>query len=314
MVNIEDMIKPLLTLNWQPYRVTVFNLGFFALDGGAMFGVVPKTIWNRLMPADEKNRVQLATNCLLVEYDDPENPENSQKIMVDAGVGVKFSDKYQDIYKVEEASNRLGETPVDLALKSVNLTARDITQVIFTHLHFDHAGGGTRWNENGIAEPAFPNATYVIQKGEWDYATCPHERCKASYLKENLEPILTASNQLKLLEGNTTAILPGLSATVSGGHTPYHQVIKLNTNHGNLIHWGDLIPTRHHVRIPFVMGYDEYPIETMAQKRIHLQATAQESYLHVFEHDTEVPVATLSLNSSSGKPHDYCVTPVPQKP
>jgi glyoxylase-like metal-dependent hydrolase (beta-lactamase superfamily II) len=307
------MIKPFIVLDWEMYRVSLLNLGHFALDGGAMFGVVPKAIWHKLMPADDENRIKLATYCLLIEYSgDASKGEKPRKVMVDTGVGVKFSGKYERLYHIEAmaAADKLaGDTPIDLAFRGMGLTVDDITDVVFTHLHFDHAGGGTRWDADGNAQPVFPNAFYHIHQGEWNYANCPHERCKASYLKENLEPILNAANRLVLLKEESTQIIPGLHATVSGGHTPFHLVISLETPHGNLMYWGDLIPTQHHVRIPFVMGYDEYPIETMDKKRELLKQTAQPHYLHVFQHDPDVPVAVLKPGLESGKPDTYCIMP-----
>lgn len=278
-------IQPKLKFHFGAYKISMFNLGFLALDGGAMFGVVPRILWSKLTEPDEQNRIQLATNCLLIEYE-------QEKIFVEAGMGTKFSEKLQKIYGIQQQCGGPYETPVDLALASAGLKSGDITQVLFTHLHFDHAGGATRLLPDGSVAPTFENARYVIHKGEWDYGICPHERCKASYLKENLEPILSAG-QLQLLEQSETEILPGLKLQVTGGHTPYHQILTLDTPEGGFVYWGDLIPTRHHVRIPYVMGYDEYPIETMDAKRRLLKHAVGRNWLHLFEHDPEVPACYL---------------------
>lgn len=278
-------MKPSLQLRIDEYQVTVFDLGRFALDGGAMFGVVPKTLWSRMVAPDEQNRIPLALNCLLIEA-------GEEKIFVDSGVGTKFDEKYQAIYGIEQETGPAGETPVDLALASVGLSSGDITQALFTHLHFDHAGGATRQLADGSIVPTFENARYVIHQGEWEYGICPHERCKASYLKENLAPV-EASGRLHLIQGDRFEVLPGLTLHVTGGHTPYHQLLVLDRPGGGLIYWGDLLPTRHHLRVPFVMGYDEYPVETMAQKKHWLKTVAEKGWVSVFEHDPDMPACTL---------------------
>ena len=291
-------MKPLAQLDFAQAKVTVFNLGSFALDGGAMFGVVPRTMWEKLVTPDEQHRIPLALNCLLIET-------GKQKIFVDCGVGTKFDEKYQRIYGITQEIGPAGESPVELALASVNLTPADITHAVFTHLHFDHAGGATVTKPDGTVRPTFANARYVIHRGEWEYGICPHERCKASYLKENLRP-LEAAGQLDLLEGAVNTIAPGIQLHVTGGHTPFHQLLTLEQPDGGLIYWGDLLPTRHHVRIPFVMGYDEYPVETMAQKRAWLEKSVAAGWVQVFEHDPELPVCRLEATE---KPDVY--TPVP---
>ncbi|MEM0950761.1 MAG: MBL fold metallo-hydrolase [Cyanobacteria bacterium P01_H01_bin.74] len=323
MTSIPQALQPLIQFDWSPYTVRVFNLGCFALDGGAMYGVVPKTIWQKLSPPDDKNRIRLATNCVLIEYNPPDG--QSAAVLIETGIGNKFNEKFTAIYAIEDDApvtekvikkntaekNTEEREPrplvLDLALASAGLTADDISYVVFTHLHFDHAGGATRKLPDGSIAPMFANARYTVQEGEWHYANCPHERCKASYLKENLAPVLAGNQQLNLLTAHETELLPGLTCKRTGGHTPYHQVVTLETEKNSLMFWGDLLPTRHHVRIPFVMGYDEYPVETMAKKKALLQETANPAWVHVFVHDTEIPVARL-LPDVNGKPDEYSVT------
>jgi glyoxylase-like metal-dependent hydrolase (beta-lactamase superfamily II) len=298
------MKSPLLQLEIGPYRITVFNMGYLALDGGAMFGVVPRTLWSRLTEPDAQNRINLATNCLLIET-------GAEKIMLDAGCGTKFSEKYREIYGIrQEEGEDPYDTPVDRALASVGLKSGDITQIIFTHLHFDHAGGATRPLADGTVAPTFENAQYVIHQGEWEYGICPHERCKASYLKENLEPVLQ-SGQLKLLTGERNEIAPGLWQEITGGHTPNHQALILDLPEGGFIFWGDLIPTRHHLKIPYVMGYDEYPLQTMEAKRRLLKRAYEKNWISLFEHDPDMPACRLQ---ATGKPDDYTALPLAAAP
>lgn len=297
-------MKPLLQFSIGSYRITAFNMGYLALDGGAMFGVVPRTLWSKLTEPDAQNRINLATNCLLIETGD-------EKIMLDSGCGTKFSEKFKDIYGIQDTAGADPfDTPVDQALASVGLKSGDITKIIFTHLHFDHAGGATRPMPDGSVTPTFENAQYVIHQGEWEYGICPHERCKASYLKENLEPVLH-SGKLQLLTGERNEIAPGLWQEVTGGHTPNHQALILDLPEGGFIFWGDLIPTRHHLKIPYVMGYDEYPVQTMAAKRALLKRAYEKNWISLFEHDPEMPACLLE---ATGKQDDYRAVPFTPEP
>lgn len=301
------LLKPPQTFTLGPYRLTLLDTGRFALDGGAMFGVVPKAIWNKLLPADDLNRVPLALNCLLLEY-------QNEKVLFETGIGNKFSNKYEKIYAIEKYETQYdamtGKLPIEWALSQAGISPDAITKVLFSHLHFDHAGGGTKKQPDGSILPTFKNARYFVHKGEWEQAECPHERCKASYLKENYAP-LRESGQLTLLDSNETEILPGLFLRKSGGHTPHHQVLILNlpqekTFPKGFIFWADLLPTRHHVKIPFVMGYDEYPMDVMDQKRTLLKEAADNDWLHLFEHEIDHPVCRLTPTE---KADDYTVSP-----
>jgi glyoxylase-like metal-dependent hydrolase (beta-lactamase superfamily II) len=293
-----------------PVTFHVLPLGQFALDGGAMFGVVPKPLWCKCLQPDAQNRVPLALNLLLVQGRDAEG--TLRRILVDAGIGGKFDEKRRGMYGLQpdvSRESRLAEllTPLDLA-------PDDITDVVFTHLHFDHVGGATRRTPEGTLETVFSQATFWVHRGEWLHACHPNERTRASYLEENLAP-LQASGRLRLLdEPETRLLLPHLKLQVSGGHTPFHQVLVYDApvplaalphtlrrpprfdgdGFGGLVFWGDLIPTSHHVRIPYVMGYDEYPMECMEAKRLRLREATAKHWLHVFEHDIDVPLAVLT--------------------
>jgi glyoxylase-like metal-dependent hydrolase (beta-lactamase superfamily II) len=264
------------------YTITVIPVGKLALDGGAMFGVVPKVLWEKLIPADHCNRIPLSLNCLLVEY-------GNEKCLLDTGVGTKFSPKYQDMYGITEAP------PIGPFLEPLGLTTADITKLMFTHLHFDHAGGCTCFNDDGDAIPTFENAEFIIHQGEWRDAVNPGPKSKASYLPENFIP-LQESGRLTLIDGPETEILPGLKLRVTGGHTEYHQALVLDTPDGGFIYWGDLIPTHHHLKLPYVMSYDLYPVETMARKERYLKEAFEKQWLNFFEHDLDVAACRLDYN------------------
>ncbi|MDI6839879.1 MAG: MBL fold metallo-hydrolase [bacterium] len=258
--------------------------GKFWLDGGAMFGIVPKVIWNRLNPADSENRIELGLNCLLIQVGD-------KNILVDTGIGEKMDEKFKGMYRVDKTCN------LNDSLQKLGLSHDSIGVVINTHLHFDHCGGNTRI-ENGKLVPSFPNAKYVIQRGEWDAAINPNERTRASYLKENLVPIEEAG-LLNLIDGDTE-IVPGVKTIVTGGHTAGHQVVLIES-HGNsegscgkALYLADLIPTTSHIKLPYVMGYDLYPLETMKKKRELLNIAVKEHWLLIFEHDPKIGMGYLS--------------------
>ncbi len=274
------------------YTVTVLPVGRFALDGGAMFGVVPKVLWEKLLPPDARNRIPLALNCLLIEYQD-------EKCLLDTGMGTKFSPKYQEMYGIVESA------PIHHYLQPLGLQPRDITKVLFTHLHFDHAGGATTFNSEGKALPTFERADFIVHEGEWCDAVNPSPKSKASYLPENILP-LKESGRLVLVDGSETEILPGLRLRRSGGHTEHHQTLILDTSSGGLIYWGDLIPTHHHLKIPYVMAYDLYPVETMARKESLLKEAFEKQWLNVFEHDLAMPLAHLSYNEAQ---RSYSILP-----
>ena len=246
--------------------------GKFRLDGGAMFGVVPKVLWEKCCPADEKNRIQLSLNCLLIRA-------QGKNILVDTGLGSKVDPKFQDRFAVER------RPPLDDSLKKAGLAVEDVHMVINTHLHFDHCGGNTH-RENGQVVPAFPKAKYFVQRGEYEDAVRANERTRASYLKENFTPVAHV-NLWEFLDGDTE-IFPGVSVVVTGGHTAHHQAVKIQSEDKTALYLGDLIPTVSHLPLPYVMGYDLYPLQTLEAKRGILDRAFEEKWLLVFEHDPKV--------------------------
>jgi len=247
--------------------------GRFRLDGGAMFGVVPRVLWEKCCPADELNRIQLALNPLLIRA-------HGKNILVDTGLGNKLDIKVQDMFAVDRTP------PLYDSLKEHGLAAEDIHMVINTHLHFDHAGGNTAQHNGRGVIPAFPKATYFVQQGEYEDAVLANERTKASYRQENFAPIAQV-HQWEFLKGDTE-LLPGLSVMVTHGHTAHHQAVKIESEGRVALYLGDLIPTVSHLPLPYIMGYDLYPLQTLETKRKVLDRAFQEKWLLIFEHDPRV--------------------------
>ena len=247
--------------------------GRFRLDGGAMFGVVPKTLWEKCCPADEFNRISLSLTALLIRA-------NGTNILVDTGLGPKEDAKFQRMFAVERRPTILE------SLKRLGLGPEDIHLVVNTHLHFDHAGGNTLTQEDGSIRPAFPKARYVIQQGEFEDAARADERTRASYRPDNFAPI-DHINQWEFLHGDTE-LVPGVTAVVTAGHTRYHQSVKVESEGQIAFFLGDLIPTVSHLPLPHIMGYDLFPIQTLETKRWVLDQAIEERWLLLFEHDPVV--------------------------
>jgi glyoxylase-like metal-dependent hydrolase (beta-lactamase superfamily II) len=263
-------------LSLGPWTIRTLETGFLWLDGGSMFGSVPKPLWSRTNPPDERNRIRLAMRCLLLEGE-------GRRILVDDGIGDKFPPKLVDIYRVEHDAHTL-----ERALAALDLTVEDVTDVILTHLHFDHAGGSTR-RAGGRLVPRLPRARYHVQRRNLENARQPNPRERASYLPENFEPLVEAG-ALDLWDGPQTP-WPGLELFTADGHTRGQQLVRVNGPEGVLYFVADLIPTAAHVRIPFVMGYDMAAIETMEEKRALLERAARERAWVCLEHDPEVALA-----------------------
>ena len=243
--------------------------GYFKLDGGAMFGVVPKPLWSRNDPADDRNRILLSINPMVIRYD-------NEVILVETGIGDKWDDKNKDIMDLNRNDNLLK------SLKEFAIEKQDVTGVILTHLHFDHSGGAVELHENGDLIPAFPNAKYFIQQKEWDFAVSSNERAKASYIPENFLP-LEEHGHMVFLNGDQE-ILPGVYGEVTGGHTPHHQVIHLESEGKKACYIGDIIPTASHIKLPYIMGYDTNPLDTLASKKRLINSALDEKWLVIFPH------------------------------
>jgi glyoxylase-like metal-dependent hydrolase (beta-lactamase superfamily II) len=259
-------------------KVHALQAGLQQLDGGAMFGVVPKTLWERKIPADAKNRIPLGMRCLLVEH-----PEGL--VLVDTGAGNKENEKFYDIYGIENFPvGTVGPTQLESALAEVGFGPADVTMVINSHLHFDHAGGNTRRGDDGSAVASFSNARYVVRRGEWEWAHRANERTSASYFPHNYEP-LQASRQLELVDGDRE-LLAGISLRHTPGHTPHHQGIMIESGAERLFYLADVCPTTSHVPLPWIMGYDVEPLVTLESKRRLWTEAVSEGWTVVFEHDS----------------------------
>ena len=244
----------------------------FRLDGGAMFGVVPKTLWEKRAPADERNRVTMAMRPLLVR--------GPRLMIIDAGAGEKMEPKLQDIYGFDRSES------LAASLAAAGVRAGDIEIVLASHLHFDHAGGFTAREASGAIVPAFPRARYVINAGEWEDATHPHERNRASYFDENYVPLRDAG-VVDFMDGDGE-VMPGVRVRRTGGHTRWHQIVYLESGGRTAVFTADLIPTAAHVDVPWIMGYDLYPMDTLAFKRAFVREAIEREYVIFFEHDPQI--------------------------
>jgi glyoxylase-like metal-dependent hydrolase (beta-lactamase superfamily II) len=257
--------------------------GTFRLDGGAMFGVVPKPLWEKRAPADERNRIRLGLRPLLVR--------GERTLLIDAGIGGKMDDKSAEIYAIERTRN------LDHALADAGVRRDEIEIVLASHLHFDHSGGFTVRDGAGRLSPAFPRARYVARTAEWEDATHPHERNRASYLAENFVPLAEAG-VLDLVAGDET-IMAGVRVARTGGHTMHHQIVMIESGGRTAVFAADLMPTAAHVNEPWIMGYDLYPMDTLAFKRRFVREAIDREYLIFFEHDPDI--AAGYIRESGGR-------------
>lgn len=259
-------------------KLEIFSLsdGTFMLDGGQMFAVVPKALWEKKHPADRRNRIPLALTCLLVRT-------GRHNVLVETGLGDKFDPKMNDIYGVRHATNLLDE------LAAHDLRPEDIHIVINTHLHFDHCGWNTR-PEGETLVPTFSRAKYFIQEGEWEHAHAPNERDRASYVYDFFSP---ASPQTELLNG-TSEIVPGITVEVLPGHTGHLQGVRIYSEGEQAYFISDLVPTSTHIAYPWMTSFDLYPLDTLQSKKRLLPSLAQEDSLVVFPHDPEMVGARLA--------------------
>jgi glyoxylase-like metal-dependent hydrolase (beta-lactamase superfamily II) len=251
--------------------------GSFRLDGGAVFGVVPKVFWDKKSSPDDKNRVHMRANLLLVRA-------QGKTVVIETGNGTKWDAKNRGIYAIQD-----GDPLID-SLARHGVQPRDVDLVINTHLHFDHAGGGTRV-ENGRAVPTFPRARYVVQRGELAHAATPTERDRASYFREDFQPI-TEAGLWDLVEGDQQ-ILPGISVARIPGHNADIQAVLLTGGGETVVFVADLLPTRHHIPLPWIMAYDLYPMQSLETKRSWIPRMVKGNWIVVFGHDPDVAAATL---------------------
>ncbi|MEZ5989347.1 MAG: MBL fold metallo-hydrolase [Planctomycetota bacterium] len=268
------------------FQALPIETGRFALDGGAMFGVVPRTLWERKLPPDERNRVDLALRALLLRELGEDGAPTGRNLLVDTGVGQKWDPKLADIYKVDHHELR-----VETSLAAEGLGVGDITDVVLTHLHFDHAGGATRRDADRNLVPTFPNARYWVQAENLAWASSPTQKDRASYLPENWEPLL-AAGVLETIDG-PGELLPGLELRISNGHTRAMQLPRVHGPEGSLIYCADLVPTAAHVPVPWVMAYDNEPLVSMQEKQAILEQAVAGDWLLFFEHDPEGPAARV---------------------
>jgi glyoxylase-like metal-dependent hydrolase (beta-lactamase superfamily II) len=251
-------------------NLEVINTGFFKLDGGAMFGVVPKSIWNKLNPSDSNNMCNWAMRCLLIE-------DGNQLILIDNGLGNKQDEKFFSYYFLN------GEDSLSNSLRKNGFSENDVTDMFLTHLHFDHCGGGiSRVGEK--LELTFPNARYWSNEDHWRWATQPNAREKASFLKENILP-MQESGQLKFVNENEVSPFPQMDIFFASGHTDRMMIPKIKYKDKTICFMADLLPSSHHLPLPYVMGYDTRPLLTMQEKEAFLMEAASNNYILFLEHD-----------------------------
>jgi len=261
------------------YSVAVIQDAEFRLDGGAMFGVVPRQLWSQVCPPDDENRIRMNMNCVLVDT-------GSEKVLIETGIGDKWPQKHASRYAIDRV-----RPLADSVKATTGVSADEITIVVNTHLHFDHAGGNTTLHEPNVV-PAFPNARYFVSQAELDHAEHPTERDRASYLPENWRPLVESGQ----LEGRdeTYEVVPGLTMQAIAGHNRSMQCWRLNRGGKTLFGFADLVPMRAHVRFPWIMGYDLYPVETLEAKKRLIPQAAKEGWLCLFYHDPDEPLCRLA--------------------
>ena len=267
------------------YTIHSIQTGLFKLDGGAMFGVVPKNLWQKTNPSDDQNRIEMCTRALLLD-------SGKRIILVDTGIGYKLSEKLNSIYAVDFSTYTL-----ESGLASRGLSRSDITDVILTHLHFDHAGGSTEYDESGKAMPAFENAVYHVQKKHFEWAMNPTDRDKASFFPENYVPLFE-SGRLAFTDGEQK-FDECITLCPLNGHTSHMQLVKVSDGDNTLLHLADLIPTAGHIPAPFIMGYDLFPLTTLDEKKKYLKEISENNWTVVFEHDPHNECVRISFDGKN---------------
>jgi glyoxylase-like metal-dependent hydrolase (beta-lactamase superfamily II) len=277
------------------FEVTIVSDGEFRVDGGAMFGVVPRPLWERLLPPDSRNRIRMGTNCVLAR-------RGADLVLIEAGLGRKLSKKHREIYAVSD------EVTLEGSLRAAGVEPAEVTHVVLTHLHFDHCGGATRRDETGCIVPTFPNARHWVQRGEWEAAMHPTPATENAYGLEDLAP-LEEAGLLELIDGGAQ-IVPGVRVEVIAGHTRSHQVVRVDSGGHTLVFAGDLVPTSHHARARYNAAYDLNAEENTLNKAAFLERAAREGWRLVFYHDPEEAIGTVE----SQAPGNFRVTPVETMP
>lgn len=291
-MKVNTEIKKIPDLKIATYQVHPIATGLFGLDGGAMFGTVPKVLWEKTNPPDAQNRISMEARALLLK-----DSKNKKNILIDTGNGGDFIAKYGEklgasfakMYNVDQSGLSLIKS-----LAANSISPSDITDVILTHLHFDHAGGATTTDASGKLVPTFPNATYYVQAANLETAKSPNRREKASYFPANFQPLID-SGKLKVLNGPQLDLLPGIHVSISNGHTQGHQNVIVADSQSQLIYCGDVVPTSSHVRSAWIMGYDLDPLTLIEEKRALLSKSNEKQTYYFFEHDPYCEFATVEF-------------------
>ncbi len=257
-----------------------FTDGLFRLDGGSMFGVVPRVMWQKHHEPDDLNRIDLSLRCLLAEKED-------RRVLVDVGIGDRWEAKQVGIFDLRRHPRQLPEE-----LAAAGIPAESITDVVLTHLHFDHAGGALQHGPDGVSA-TFPEATYWVQTQHWNWALQPTERDRASFRAEDFEA-LEELHRLELVEGRQE-IIPEIRVTPVNGHTPGQQMVEFHTGAGTVVYCADLIPFASQINVPWIMGFDLNPLLTLSEKKGFLARAVEEKYILVFEHDPEIEACTVKF-------------------
>lgn len=277
------------------FVLTCVNDGFFKLDGGAMFGVVPKIVWAKKIKADKKNRIPMSLNCLLIH-----NKRTGDIVLVDTGIGIKAGKEKE---KFEKFYDFHGSTLREKMYNKASIYPDDVNFVINTHLHLDHAGGNTYFDESKrIYKPVFRNAKYVMSAGELKSASLFNKRTAGSYLRESFGPLISGNKENStLISHGEREIIEGVNVLRTGGHTAYHQCVKIVSGGKTALYLGDLIPTTVHLKLPWIMGYDLYPLETLRMKDELLSRAFSDNWLLIFEHDPEIAAGYLKKDGEEWK-------------
>ncbi|HET7769553.1 MAG TPA: MBL fold metallo-hydrolase [Chloroflexota bacterium] len=264
--------------------VTLARDGYFRLDGGAMFGIVPRLVWEQRCPPDAQHRIGMAFNGMLVEV-------AGRRVLIDPGLGARYDARFAERFAVEQPPTVLEE------LAAIGVGPEQIDVVIATHLHWDHAGAFTRLEGTRVV-PTFPRAMHVVQRRQWEDASNPHERNRASYRQDDFEPVM-AAGLVRLMDGDAE-VAPGVWVHEVGGHAAGMQLVRVESGGETFLHLADLVPMRHHVQYPWIMGYDLYPVETLAQKKVWLTRAIEGKWIVGLVHDPEAPFGRIELKD--GRP------------